>query len=141
MTSPMTPPVSLLGAPALTSPRAAVPDDDAVRETARQFEALLLKQLVAAMRATTMSEEESGGQLVNHLLEDGLANHLAQSGGIGLGDYLTRDLAPEGEATPVPRASAPPVIPTEALIGRWTTPRAAPEIAPQHPDVLDESAL
>jgi Rod binding domain-containing protein len=131
MTSPLTPPVSLLRAPALRAPGAAPlaglakpgepaendgrPDPEAVRETAREFESLLLKQLVAAMRATTMDDEEnpSGGQLVDHLIEEGLANHLARSGGIGLGDYLTRDLTPELADPPPSRH-----LPTAALLGR-----------------------
>jgi flagellar protein FlgJ len=120
-TAPLSPPVSLLGPTGLkAASRSAAPDDEAVRETAREFEALLLKQLVSAMRATTMTEEESGGQLVDHLLEDGLASHLARSGGIGLGDYLTRDLAPDAEAPAPSRPLSPQSIPTAALIGRWT---------------------
>jgi len=141
MTSPLTPPVSLLRAPALRAPGSAPlaglakpgapaesdgrPDPEAVRETAREFESLLLKQLVAAMRATTMDDEEnpSGGQLVDHLIEEGLANHLARSGGIGLGDYLTRDLAPElNEPSPSSRH-----LPTAALLGRGLRGEAGPE--------------
>jgi flagellar protein FlgJ len=124
MTTPLSPPVSLLGGSALRAPaKSGTPDEAAIRETAREFESLLLKQLVAAMRSTTMSEEESGGQLVDHLLEDGLASHLARSGGIGLADYLTRDFAPESEvAADAEATSRPPSLPTAALLGRWRSP-------------------
>jgi Rod binding domain-containing protein len=58
------------------------------KEVATQFEALLLKNLVEAMRATTGEPEASGGQLVDHLIDDALAGHLARSGGVGLAAFV-----------------------------------------------------
>jgi len=58
-------------------------------EIATQFEAMLLKNMVEAMRKTSMSDDDqTGGQLVDHLIDDALANHLAKSGGIGLASFV-----------------------------------------------------
>jgi Rod binding domain-containing protein len=64
-----------------------------VKEVASEFEALLLQQLVAAMREGTTAEGEGGpgSQLVDHFIEQGLAGHLASAGGIGLARYLERE--------------------------------------------------
>ena len=62
-----------------------------VRDAAREFEAVMLRQMVEALRsATKMGEEESGNQMTDHLIDDALANHLAKAGGIGLADTLTK---------------------------------------------------
>lgn len=59
------------------------------KEVATQFEALLLRNMVESMRKTTTQEDEqSGGQLVEHLIDDALAGHLAKSGGIGLASLV-----------------------------------------------------
>lgn len=64
-----------------------------VKQVAQEFEALLLQQLVAAMREGTSSEGEDGPgkQLVDHYVEEGLARHIAKAGGLGLGRYLERE--------------------------------------------------
>lgn len=68
-----------------------------VKEVATEFEALLLQQLVAAMREGTSSEGEDGPgkQLVDHFIEQGLAGHIAHAGGVGLGRYLERETGGE----------------------------------------------
>lgn len=67
-------------------------DPAALAEAAVQFETLLLKQLVAAMRETVLTDEDSkGDQLTEHLIEDALATHLARSGGVGLAELIVRD--------------------------------------------------
>lgn len=57
------------------------------------FEALLLRQLVVALRKTIpQSESQSGlsasNKMYDHFIEEGLAQHLADAGGIGLADVL-----------------------------------------------------
>lgn len=69
-----------------------------VRETAQQFEAVMLRQMIEAFRrsAKMSGEEESGGQMTDHLIEDALASHMAKSGGIGLADTLTAAVEERG---------------------------------------------
>lgn len=61
-----------------------------VRDAAVEFEAVMLRQMVEALRKATRmgDEEESGQQMTEHLIEDALANHLAKAGGIGLADTI-----------------------------------------------------
>jgi len=90
---------------------AAAGRDGDVRGAAEQFEAVLLQQLVAAMRktATLGNEEASQNQLVDHLIDEALAGHLARAGGIGLADLIARDAAGPGAGG---QASPPSVSPS-----------------------------
>lgn len=77
---------------ALRGTRGGGDDSAALADAAVQFETLLLKQLVAAMRETVLTDKESeGDQLTEHLIEDALATHLARSGGVGLAELIVRD--------------------------------------------------
>ena len=75
----------------LKSPAAAGGD---VEEVAKQFEAVMLQQLVSALRRASLApgqDEDGGNQLVEHLIDEGLATHLARSGGIGLASMIADD--------------------------------------------------
>lgn len=74
-----------------------------VRDAAVQFEAVMLRQMVEALRKATKmgGEEESGHQMTDHLIEDALANHLAKAGGIGLADTIASSVE---ERHSLPRA-------------------------------------
>lgn len=74
-----------------------------VRDAAVEFEAVMLRQMVEALRKATKmgGEEESGHQMTDHLIEDALANHLAKAGGIGLADTIASSVE---EQHSVPRA-------------------------------------
>src|SRR5690606_37895955 len=62
--------------------REGAPADRAV---ATEFEAMMLRGMVEAMhRSARIADEEAGGQLVDHLIVDALADNLAKAGGIGL---------------------------------------------------------
>jgi Rod binding domain-containing protein len=69
-----------------------------VRQAAQEFEAVMLRQMVEALRkaARMGGEAESGHQLADHLVEDALASHLARSGGIGLADAIARAVEDKG---------------------------------------------
>lgn len=69
-----------------------------VRQAAQEFEAVMLRQMVEALRkaARMGGEEESGHQLADHLIEDALASHLARSGGIGLADAIAKAVEDKG---------------------------------------------
>lgn len=74
-----------------------------VRDAAVEFEAVMLRQMVEALRKATKvgGEEESGHQMTDHLIEDALANHLAKAGGIGLADTIASSVE---ERHSLPRA-------------------------------------
>jgi Rod binding domain-containing protein len=75
------------------------PSPGELEKVSQEFEALLMRQMVEAMRKTTGAEESEGNQMVDHLIEDSLANHLARSGGIGLAKSLTATVG-GGEIAP-----------------------------------------
>ncbi len=91
------------------------------QEVATQFEALLLKSLVEAMRATTGETEQSGGQLVDHLIDDALAGHLARSGGVGLASFVE------------PHAGEPQPLSTDRQLDleRWLRQEPSGHVTPQ----------
>jgi flagellar protein FlgJ len=117
--------------------RAATDPKAAVREAARQFEALFMQELVKSMRATTLASgmlDNSGSQMGEQMLDTQFAGALAGRPG-GLSEAIMRQLerqmglAPgpiptttSANATPAPLvregASAPPVrIPQTAAAG------------------------
>ena len=76
--------------------------DAPLAETAVEFETVLLRQLVSAMRETSsITGESQDNQLTGYLIEDALATHLARSGGIGLAELVVRDA--EGPPAPSSR--------------------------------------
>lgn len=54
------------------------------------FEAVMLRQLVTALRKMVPTSESTpaSSRMYEHFIEDGLSQHLADSGGIGLGELL-----------------------------------------------------
>jgi flagellar protein FlgJ len=72
-----------------------------VDDVAHDFEALLVKQIFAAMRPTVT--KESGGfgeEMFTSMLDDQLASHIADAGGLGLADSLTQVLRESVDALP-----------------------------------------
>lgn len=70
-------------------------DPDALRATARQFEALLLNMLLKSMRETTGDGGLFGSneqRTFVSLLDEQLANRLAERPGLGLADLLLRQM-------------------------------------------------
>jgi len=106
--------------------------ETALEDAAVEFETVLMRQLVSAMReTTTFGGEPSEDQLTSYLIEDTLATHLARSGGVGLAELVVRDaLGP-----PSPASEGPLPAPPE------TDVFAPPEALEAHrPAVLDPAA-
>lgn len=96
-------------------------------EVATEFEALLLRSMVESMRKTTTAEDEQpGGQLVEHLIDDALAGHLAKSGGIGLASFVGDEVV---EPQVVSEFTVSPSDPA-GLRGGPHTPALDPATAP-----------
>lgn len=76
-------------------------DGSELRHAARQFEAVLLRQLVSAMRRSAPKGGlGSGGGASGQYLamfDQVLADHMAETGGIGLADVISRGLGGEGD--------------------------------------------
>ncbi|MDQ2696198.1 MAG: flagellar assembly peptidoglycan hydrolase FlgJ [Pseudomonadota bacterium] len=109
---------------ALTRLKAAAADGgpEALRETARQFEALFINMMLSSMRATVPDDggllEGRHGALYQDLFDRQVSVDLARSGQFGIADLLVRQLA---GATPPPGPPAP------------TAPPAAVRKAPASP--------
>jgi Rod binding domain-containing protein len=82
----------------------AVPDGaegKRLRQVAQDFEAIILSQMLASMRAAAGKGVlgGKGQQLYQQMMDDELGRVLARSGGLGLADVLMRDLVRQ-TATP-----------------------------------------
>jgi Rod binding domain-containing protein len=81
-------------------------DPVAIKKAAGQFEAIILRQLLAPAVEPVMSgglggEKSSGGSIYGYMLTDTLANSMAQAGGLGLGRMLEKQLTPRGVKTDI----------------------------------------
>src|SRR4051794_5226307 len=69
-----------------------------LREATQQFESLFISQLMKSMRDTVpqshLMGSGSGQQLFREMLDQELAGRVAESGGIGIGEMLYRQLSP-----------------------------------------------
>ena len=67
-----------------------------VAELAQEFEAMLMLQMVKTMRQSLLDEAEEpegfGGSTMQDTFDSELSRYLAQSGGVGFGDYMLRSI-------------------------------------------------
>ena len=92
-----------------------VPEREKIAETCRQFEAVLLRQILSEARKTVISDGEEHDPAVDGVYNDMITNQLAdsisRSGGFGLAksleSQLTRQVIPPA-ANPAPGASPAP---------------------------------
>lgn len=117
-------------------------DPRAVMAVARQFEAMLLQQMLSVMDATSFGPDllgQNSGALYRSLFNQQIATTVSQGRGIGLASFLARELSgryglqapktPPPDAHPVPPA---PVTPATAALHALpaapdnTGPTAAP---------------
>lgn len=88
-----------------------VTDRDQLREVAQEFEAILIKQLLDAMRATRNEENQlvSGG-LTEDIFEDMLYTEysrlMAGTAGLGIADMIVRQYDQQNTITPAQAAQA-----------------------------------
>ena len=87
----------------------APPDPKAVK-VARDFEAIMLRQMLSCLEKTTGAGSKGpmtgGGGIQTSMMVNVLADALAAAGGIGLGEVLLRSQQPKAEAGP--RATTEP---------------------------------
>jgi flagellar protein FlgJ len=81
----------------------------AIRETAKQFEALFMQQLMKSMREATMSSgmlDNAGTQMGTEMLDTQFANQMTGMRG-GLSDVIMRQLERQMSGTPAAQQAAP----------------------------------
>ena len=111
--------------------RANTDPKSAVREAARQFEALFMNELMKSMRATTMDsglmDGGSGGELATGMLDQQFATQLTGMKG-GLADAIARQLERQMGMTPGPIPALRAGNPVPAPLGQPVdTPARIPE--------------
>jgi flagellar protein FlgJ len=87
------------------APASAPPSATQIQAAARQFEAIILRQLLTPAIEPLMSHGlggksvgngSGGGGVYGYLVTDVLANSLSQGGGLGLARMLEKQLTPKG---------------------------------------------
>ena len=96
----------------VASLRNATPDAQR-SAVAKQFEAVLIRQLLGKTMSSMLGGKEGGvaGSVYGDMLTDTMANQLSAGPGLGLGRFIERQLTPRGETMPVPPATTAPVQP------------------------------
>ncbi len=108
---------------ALALGRTAELERGRLSDATAQFEAILLTKVVTAMRATIPRSSDSAGvtgeQIYDHMIEQALATHLADAGGVGVASMLDQALAGGAPARAIQRTvpSSGPAIGADATIG------------------------
>jgi flagellar protein FlgJ len=93
--------------------RAQARSDDpaALRATAKQFEALLMQQMLKSMRDASLGDDALGGeqtQFYQEMFDQQIAQHLAAGKGLGVADLMVRQMRRgEVQAEPMAAMSAP----------------------------------
>lgn len=83
--------------------RAGRDADASLNEVARQFESLLISQMLKGMRQTSMGEgmmESDQSLFYRDMYDQQLAIHMAESGGMGLAEVITRQMGGEADKLP-----------------------------------------
>ncbi len=79
-------------------------DPAAIKKAASQFEAIILRQLLAPsiepmMNGSLGGAKSSGGSMYGYMLTDALSTNIAQGGGLGLARVLERQFNPRTAAS------------------------------------------
>jgi flagellar protein FlgJ len=95
-----------------------VPTAGEVKKAASQFEAIILRQLLAPTIEPVMSGgtggggQSSGGGVYGYMLTDVLANSLAQGGGLGWAKMLEKQLTPAHAGPESDNSNLPKTLPS-----------------------------
>ncbi len=92
-------------------------DADEARKAAQEFESFLLYYLIKTMRETVQESEFLGNrrseQVYRSMLDEQVANRLAERGGLGMGDAIYRQIGTEDPSELPPLSSK--VVPLRTL--------------------------
>ncbi|MDK2867119.1 MAG: peptidoglycan hydrolase FlgJ [Clostridiales bacterium] len=74
----------------------AAGDDDAIKDVCKQFEAMFINLLLKQMRNTIqeggLTEKSQARETFEGMLDEEMANHIAEGGGIGIADLMAKAL-------------------------------------------------
>jgi flagellar protein FlgJ len=114
--------------------KAAADPQAAVREAAKQFEALFMQELVKSMRAATLSSgmlDNEGSKLGTEMLDQQLASQLTGLPG-GLSDAIARQLQRQMGLSPGPLAAATQAVPLAPQRATRIPDKSAAAFVQQH---------
>ena len=84
-----------------------VSKEDKVKEACRQFEAVLLRQILGEARKTvitsSVSKDSNGKSIYNDMVDNQMADSISRSGSFGLAKSLEKQLVHQA----MPKATAP----------------------------------
>jgi Rod binding domain-containing protein len=95
MSTPLIPPVSVLNSPVAPASSANSRGHERAPDTAQQFEALLIGQMLVSVRQSGsgwLGSEDSSGEFATDYAEQQFAAVLARNGGLGVADLITKGL-------------------------------------------------
>jgi len=120
--------------PAPPKPGAEAEREAQLQKVAKQFESVLVRQLVQVMWKTTPSMSSGQAGMYQEMFQGSFADHLVSGGGIGLSSMIAKGLGAQGAETaalplhmPAPLSAVPPGRPHHL-----TLEGAAPSGEPAH---------
>ena len=127
-------------------------DPKAVMAVARQFEAMLLQQMLSVMDATSFGPDlmgQNSGALYRSMFNQQIATTVSQGRGIGLASFLARELSgryglqtpkPAAPGTPAPSAAPAPADPHTPPVAVQPPSKALPAATPGTPSAAAPNA-
>lgn len=105
--------------------------DAEIAQASRQFEALLLQQLVSVMRSTAGGEgglfsSGAGSQMYAHLFDQSFADAMSAGGGVGVGSVLARSMGGRAYGAVAPQEMGGLPRPLVRPVGEVRPPSGTP---------------
>ena len=103
----------LISAKPLSSGMADTPQIQKIKQTAQDFEAVLLRQMLREIRNSAFSESSKGGSNAAYLslADEQMANNMAAQGGFGFGKAMAEQMIQQVKAAQLINSSANAVKP------------------------------
>jgi Rod binding domain-containing protein len=103
----------LVSAKPLSSGVADTPQIQKIKQTAQDFEAVLLRQMMREIRNSAFSESSKGGSNATYLslADEQLANTMAAQGGFGFGKAIAQQMIQQVQAAQLINSAANAVKP------------------------------
>ena len=103
----------LVSAKPLPGAVADTPQIQKIKQTAQDFEAVLLRQMMREIRNSVFSESSKGGSNATYLsmADEQLANNMAAQGGFGFGKAMAQQMIQQAQAAQLIHAAANAVKP------------------------------
>jgi len=103
----------LISAKPLPSGMADTPQIQKIKQTAQDFEAVLLRQMLREIRNSAFSESSKGGSNAAYLslADEQMANNMAAQGGFGFGKAMATQMIQQVQAAQLINSAASAVKP------------------------------